>query len=111
MIKIICLGKIKEDYLNKLCDDYQKRIGKYHKIELIELKDNINQDKETQELLSTIKKTDYNILLDIEGKSYSSVEFANHIDKLFLSNGCVTFIIGSSVGVANQIKNMVNERI
>ena len=39
MIKIICLGKIKEDYLNKMIEDYTKRISKYHKLEIVELKD------------------------------------------------------------------------
>ena len=39
MIKILCVGKIKEDYLEKLIGDYKKRIGKYIKIEIVELKD------------------------------------------------------------------------
>ena len=47
MIKIICLGKIKEPYLNDLIDDYQKRISKYHKLEIIELKDTNNLEEET----------------------------------------------------------------
>ena len=37
MIKIICMGKIKEDYLNKMISDYKTRISRYHKIEIIEL--------------------------------------------------------------------------
>ena len=36
MIKIICVGKIKEGYLNELINDYLNRINKYHKIEIIE---------------------------------------------------------------------------
>ena len=39
MIKIICVGKIKENYLNEFINDYKKRINNYHKIEIIELKD------------------------------------------------------------------------
>ena len=35
MIRIICLGKIKEEYLKKALEDYQKRISKYHKLEII----------------------------------------------------------------------------
>ena len=43
MIKVICIGKIKEKYLIEAINDYKKRISKYHKIELIELPDsNIN---------------------------------------------------------------------
>ena len=45
MIKILCVGKIKEDYLKELINDYQKRITAYHKLEIIELKDS---DVETE---------------------------------------------------------------
>ena len=51
MIKIICVGKIKEDYLNKGIDEYKKRISKYHNIEIYELQDEGLRDKQT-----TIKK-------------------------------------------------------
>ena len=49
MIKLICMGKIKEDYLNKLIDDYKKRISRYHKIEIIELND--SNDLQNQSVL------------------------------------------------------------
>ena len=65
MIKILCVGKIKESYLDDLINDYKKRIGKYIKIEIIELKDDINYDKEINNLIKNIKKSDYNIGLDL----------------------------------------------
>ena len=46
MIKILCVGKIKEKYLEDLINDYLARIKKYHKIEICEIKDNVNHDKE-----------------------------------------------------------------
>ena len=49
MIKILCVGKIKENYLDELINDYKKRIGKYIKIEIIELKDDVNYDKEIRQ--------------------------------------------------------------
>ena len=55
MIKILCIGKIKEDYLDKLIDDYKKRIGKYIKIEIVELKDFADYDKEINNLVKNIK--------------------------------------------------------
>ena len=55
MIKILCVGKIKEDYLEKLIDDYKKRIGKYIKIEIVELKDFVDYDKEINNLAKNIK--------------------------------------------------------
>ena len=66
MIKILCVGKTKESYLDDLINDYKKRIGKYIKIEIIELKDDINYDKEINNLIKNIKKSDYNIGLDLK---------------------------------------------
>ena len=110
MIKIVCFGKIKESYLYDLIEDYKKRINKYHKIEIIELKDS-TLDKETKDLLNIIDNNDYKILCDIHGSSFDSVDFANHLDSLFIHNSNITFIIGSSYGVDEKIKNIVNERI
>ena len=65
MIKILCVGKIKEDYLNELINDYKKRINKYIKLEIVELKDNVDYQKEIDNLYKNIKKSDYNIGLDL----------------------------------------------
>ena len=45
MIKLICVGKIKEKYLSELILDYSKRINKYHKFNIIEVKDNNIEDE------------------------------------------------------------------
>lgn len=105
MIKILCVGKIKEMYLQDLINDYLKRISKYHKIEIIELKDDSNYQKETSNLLEHIKTSDYNIALDIKGKMVTSEEFASIIDKTFLTNSTITFIIGGSLGLNEEIKS------
>ena len=111
MIKILCIGKIKEQYLNDLINDYKTRISKYHKIEIIELKDsNIKEEKE--ELLKTINNKDYNICMDIDGKEYSSIELSKLINETFSNGyGNISFIIGGSDGLDESIKNMCNKRI
>ena len=110
MIKIICVGKIKENYLRDMINDYAKRISKYHKIEIIELTDsNINKEKE--ELLRVINTKDYNIVMDIDGNKLSSREFAEKIDKTFLINSNITFIIGGSDGISPEIKELANYRL
>ena len=110
MIKIICVGKIKESYLNDLINDYQKRITKYHKIEIIELKDkDINY--ESNEILNKLDKKDYNILLDIKGEGYSSIELSKFIDNTFINYGTITFIIGGSDGVSEEVKQIVSKRL
>ena len=111
MIKILCVGKIKEDYLEKLIDDYKKRIGKYIKIEIVELKDFADYDKEINNLAKNIKKNDYNIGLDLSGNMLTSVEFAKKIDEILPKNSNITFIIGGSLGLNDEIRNLCDELI
>lgn len=110
MIKIICVGKVKEKYLRDMIEDYTKRISKYHKIEIIELADS-NINKEREELLKVINTKDYNIVMDIDGNNLSSRELAEKIDKTFLINSNITFIIGGSDGISSDIKALANYRL
>jgi 23S rRNA (pseudouridine1915-N3)-methyltransferase len=108
MIKIICLGKLKETYLSDLVNDYLKRINKYHKIELIELKDEENLESEAKNILKYVGTNDYVITLEIEGKSLTSLEFASLIERTFITNSTITFIIGSSTGLSEIVKKRSN---
>ena len=108
MIKIICLGKIKEAYLTDLIDDYLKRIRKYHKIEIIELKDEEDLVSEAKNIEKYIGANDYVVTLEIDGKSYTSLEFAELLDKTFITHSTITFIIGSSTGLHDSIKKISN---
>lgn len=107
MIKIICVGKLKEQYLKDAVLDYYKRISKYHKIELIELEDsNIKSEKEL--ILKHINRQDYIISLVISGNKISSLELAKKIDSTFITNSTITFIIGGSNGLDQDIINKSN---
>ena len=108
MIRIICLGKLKEKYLIDLVNDYLNRISKYHKIELIELKDEDNLELEANNIKKYLHPHDYVISLAIEGKSFTSKEFASLIENTFITNSTITFIIGSSNGIHESIKNLSN---
>lgn len=103
MIKILCVGKIKENYLKELILDYQKRISKYIRIEIVELKDDSNHLKELASLIKAINVNDYNIALDLRGEKYTSESFAKLVAKTFLINSNVTFIIGPSEGLSEEI--------
>ena len=107
MIKIICIGKLKEQYLKEGINDYYNRINKYHKIEIIELPDS-NIDKEKELILKNINTKDYIITLDIEGNNLSSKELADKLDKTFITNSNITFIIGGSDGLHPEIKKLSN---
>ena len=117
MIKIICLGKIKESFYKEACEEYLKRLTKYTKIELIELEDANDNDvtyalnKEKEQIKKHLKISDNIIILDIKGTTKNSEEFADYIDKELTYNSNITFIIGSSNGLHEDIKSLTNKKI
>ena len=79
MIKIVCVGKVKDRNLSALIDDYAEKISHYHKLEIVEVKDEPIRDneqavldKEAEAVLSKIRDDEYVILLDLHGKSIDS---------------------------------------
>lgn len=111
MLKLIVLGKIKENYLNDLINDYLKRINKYQKLEIIELKDEEDIIKEEISILKHISSKDYVITLEIEGNHLTSTEFAEFLDKTFIKTSNITFVIGSSLGLSENIKKRSNYKL
>ena len=107
MIKVICVGKLKEEYLVKLVDDYVKRVNKYHKLELIEIKDS-NIIEESNNIKKHLNNKDFIVTLEIEGKKLNSVELSKKIDNWLMNYGNITFIIGGSDGIHESIKNISN---
>lgn len=103
MIKIVCVGKIKEKYLNELINDYLMRLRKYTKVEIVELKDCSVHKEEIDSILKVINKNDFNIALDLKGRMLDSIEFASLIDKTLIHNSNITFIIGPSLGLNNDL--------
>lgn len=99
----MCVGKIKEKYLNELINDYLMRLRKYTKVEIVELKDCPVHKEEIDSILKVINKNDFNIALDLKGRMLDSIEFASLIDKTLIHNSNITFIIGPSLGLNNDI--------
>ena len=117
MIKILCVGKIKESFFKEAINEYLKRISKYSKLEIIEVNDvDLNNkdlilEKERDNLLKYINEKDYIITLEIEGNQFSSEEFSKTIDKTLMNYPNITFIIGGSYGIHNDIKNKSNLKL
>ena len=117
MIKIICVGKIKEKFFRDAIEEYQKRLTKYTKINIIEVEDiNINNEelikqKEKELILKHIDKKDYVITLEIEGKQLSSTELSKKIEEIEQISSNITFIIGGSYGLDDEIKNLSNFKL
>ncbi len=111
MIKIICVGKIKEKYFINAIEEYKKRLSKYINLEIIELPD-YNYDmvktkiEEGKNILSKILDKDYVVTLDINGKELDSIDLSNFIDKNISRN--ITFVIGGSNGLSNDVLKRAN---
>ena len=115
MIRIICVGKIKESYISKGIDEYLKRLNGYQKIEIVELKEGNNIDitktikTEGEDILSKINSDDFVITLEIEGKMISSVELAEKIQNLLTYGKTkIDFVIGGSWGLSDEVKKRSN---
>ena len=110
MIKIICVGKLKEKYLIDLVNDYKNRINKYHKLEIIELKDS-NKNEEGLEINKYINKKEYIITMEINGNKMNSIEFSKKIDNWLMTYSNIIFIIGGSDGIDDNIKKISNYKL
>ena len=110
MIKIICVGKIKENFFRDAINEYMKRLSKYHKVVVDEVIDS-DIKSEGDLILKHINFKDYIITLEIEGNMMSSLELANFIDKSLINNSNITFIIGGSNGLDDRFKDISNYRL
>lgn len=123
-INIVCIGKIKEDYLKDAVKEYSKRLSKYCNLTITELQDEklpnkLNcsiidgiKDKESKKILDNLKKDSYIFALDLTGKQFSSTEFSKKIDDIALnSNSSISFIIGGTLGLTEEILSLSKEKI
>lgn len=114
MIKIICVGKIKEKFYKEAIEEYKKRLSKYTKLEIIEVPDESSGnilEKEEINILKNIKDKDYVITMEIEGNYLSSIELANKIENTLIDHSNITFIIGGSYGLSEKIKKRSNYKL
>lgn len=122
-IDIICIGKLKEDYLKKAIFEYGKRLSKYCFFNIIELSDEkvpsiLNESekekiiqKESKQILSHLKENSYIIALDLRGKQYTSEEFSEKLQKITFSHSHITFLIGGTLGMSKELLSGANELI
>lgn len=123
-IKLICVGKLKEKYLDDGIKEYLKRISAYSDIEVIEVADEripenpslaeetIVKSKEGRRILDKIKQDDYMILLDVQGKELDSIQFAERIEDCMINGkSTIDFVIGGSLGHGEDVLTRANARI
>lgn len=116
-INIICVGKIKDKYIRDGIDEFSKRMQSFGNFSIIELKEfgndsdrNSSIKKECSHILEVLeKRKGYNILLDIQGKNFSSEEMSKKIEDICVNgHSTINFIIGGSYGVSDDIRKVSN---
>ena len=119
-INLIVMGDIKEKYFKDAISEYQKRLTRFAEVKIIELKENAPKNNSNGEILNCLKKDaeeikkhikGYPVCLDVKGKLISSEDMAKKISNISLTSSEISFIIGASNGIDEEIKNLCKEKI
>lgn len=115
-ITLVTVGKIKEKYLQQAISEYEKRLSRYCKLEILQVADEKTpegasaaleeqiKEKEGERILAQIKEGAYVVALAIEGEMLDSVELSEKIDKLGVSGvSQIMFVIGGSLGLSQKV--------
>lgn len=123
-ITILCVGKVKEKFYRDAIGEYQKRLSRYCKLEIVEVTDektpdgasetveNQIKEKEGNRILSKIREEDYVIALVIDGKMQDSVELSKNIQQLGVrGKSSIVFVIGGSLGLSKEVLKRADEKL
>lgn len=116
-IQIIAVGDIKEKYLKDAVNEYVKRLSRFGSVNIIDVSEyRLGQGSnillEGREIIKHIKKSDFTVALCVEGKTLDSMEFAGCIEKAGINGkSTVTFIIGGSDGLSDEVKNAADIKL
>jgi 23S rRNA (pseudouridine1915-N3)-methyltransferase len=112
-INIICVGKLKEQYLKDAQKEYAKRLTAFCKLNIIELDESMKgPEEEGKAILNKIEKDAFVYAMCIEGKQMSSEKLAQEISrKATEGKSNLTFIIGGSLGLSDDVKNRADIRL
>lgn len=120
-INVICVGKLKENYLRKAEQEYLKRLSGYARVNVTELKDesqggSLSDDevrkREGERILNRIDPASFKIAMDIDGKMMSSTDLASFVEeKCVRGTSSFTFIIGGSVGLDESVRKTADMRL
>ena len=121
-IDIIAVGKIKEAYFTAAIDEYKKRLGRFTKIQIIQIPDERIPDNASEKIKEQIKEREGEKILSainggivaamcIEGKETSSEALASFLETSALRDSRIVFIIGGSLGLSNAVKRRADTRI
>lgn len=123
-ITILAVGKLKEKYWRDAIEEYSKRLVKYCKLQIMEIKESLLpanasaadeeavKTSEGIEILGKIKPSDYVITLEIKGNSLSSEKLATHLERLAVTGkSSIVFIIGGSLGLSKEVSRRADLKL
>ena len=123
-ITVIAVGKIKESFYREAVAEYEKRLSRYCKLEIIQVEDEKTPDKagaaleaeikhrEAERIMKYIKEDACVMTLEIRGKMYDSEEFADEIEKLATQGiSHIQFIIGGSLGLHEEVSKKADRAV
>lgn len=108
-VNLVCVGKLKESYWRDAVAEYAKRLGRFCRFEVIELAERRTPEEEADAILRACRG--HVIAMTVEGKQVTSEQFAQKIAVLCDRGEEMTFVIGSSCGLAKRVKAAADERL
>ncbi len=108
-IYFVVVGKIKESFYREAVAEYAKRLSRFAKVEIKELPEGVNPEAEADEILRACKG--YTIALAVEGEKLSSEKLAKKMQTLADTGKDVSFVIGSSCGLSDRVKNAADYKL
>ena len=122
-IRFITVGTLKEDYLRAAVSEYEKRLSGFCRVEQINLKEaKLPQDpseseikralaEEAKAILAAMPQRSYKIAMCVEGKQFSSEDLAEKLENAFSASNEICFVIGSSHGLDDSVKNAADLKL
>ena len=122
-VKFITLGTLKESYLRDAAAEYEKRLGAFCRFEMIQLKEERLSDdpsaseiknaldREAEKIFAQISPRTYVVAMCVEGKQLASPELAELFDSVAERTSDICFIIGSSFGLSDTVKQRADMRL
>ena len=115
-INLVCVGNLKEKFSRDSAQEYIKRLGAFCKLSVVEIKEQnllenvpLILEKEGEQIVKHLKG--FVILCDIGGQQISSEKFAQKLQAISMEDSTITFVVGGSYGVSDQVRALANERI
>ena len=122
-VTVITVGNLKESYLREAAAEYEKRLGAFCKLDLIQLKETKLPESPTdaqissalssegKQILAAMPARAYRIAMCVEGTQLSSEQLAQKLEEISQTHGAVCLVIGSSFGIASEVKAACDYRL